>query len=122
MATNRLGRSVPGSVHIVTELKQRAIGFERLTEKTETDSAAGRLFCVFTALSEFERSLIRERTYAGLAAAHARGRKPKLDEQQVQETEALLRNPDIQVEDVARRYGVSHTTLYKYIGVITPRQ
>ena len=109
------------------DLEQRGVGFESLTEKIETDSAAGRLvFHVFAALSEFERNLIRERTQAGLAAARARGRaggrKPKLDDQQVREIKALLRDPDIQVADVARRYGVSRTTLYKHVGVITPRQ
>jgi len=30
---------------------------------------------MFGALAEFERNLIRERTYAGLTAARARGRK-----------------------------------------------
>ena len=124
---DRLGRSLPDLVQIVAELEQRGVGFESLTEKIETDSAAGRLvFHVFAALSEFERNLIRERTQAGLAAARARGRaggrKPKLDDQQVREIKALLRDPDIQVADVARRYGVSRTTLYKHVGVITPRQ
>jgi len=124
---DRLGRSLPELVQIVAELEQRGVGFESLTEKIETDSAAGRLvFHVFAALSEFERNLIRERTQAGLAAARARGRaggrKPKLDDQQVREIKALLRDPDIQVADVARRYGVSRTTLYKHVGVITPRQ
>ncbi|WP_227540609.1 helix-turn-helix domain-containing protein [Klebsiella pneumoniae] len=38
------------------------------------------------------------------------------------EIKLLLRDPDIQVADVARRYGVSRTTLYKYVGVIMPRQ
>lgn len=70
-------------------------------------------------MAEFERSLIRERTYAGLAAARARGRsggrKPKLGEKQVREIKALERDPQIQVADVARRYEVSRTTLYKYI-------
>ncbi|EBC1425472.1 Hin recombinase, partial [Salmonella enterica] len=47
---------------------------------------------------------------------------PKLDDQQVREIKALLRDPDIQVAEVARRYGVSRTTLYKHVGVITPRQ
>jgi DNA invertase Pin-like site-specific DNA recombinase len=37
-----------------------------LTEKIETNSAAGKLvFHVFAALVEFERSLIRERIRAG---------------------------------------------------------
>lgn len=77
---------------------------------------------MFAALSEFERNLIRERTQAGLTAARARGRaggrKPKLDDKQVREIKALLRDPSIQVADVARRYGVSRTTVYKHVGVV----
>ncbi|WP_368655512.1 recombinase family protein [Castellaniella ginsengisoli] len=124
---DRLGRSLPDLVQIVADLEQRGIGFESMSEKIETDSAAGKLvFHVFAALAEFERGLIRERTQAGLAAARARGRaggrKPKLDDQQVREIKALLRDPDIQVSDVARRYGISRTTLYKHVGVIAPRQ
>lgn len=124
---DRLGRSLPDLVQIVTDLEQRGIGFESLTEKIETGSAAGKLiFHVFAALAEFERGLIRERTQAGLAAARARGRaggrKPKLDEQRVREIKALLRDSDIQISEVARRYGISRTTLYKYVGVIKPRE
>lgn len=124
---DRLGRSLPDLVQIVTDLEQRGVGFESLTEKIETGSAAGKLiFHVFAALAEFERGLIRERTQAGLAAARARGRsggrKPKLGEKDVREIKALLNSPDIKVADVARRYGVSRTTLYKYVGVVTPNK
>ncbi|WOB73988.1 recombinase family protein [Achromobacter xylosoxidans] len=124
---DRLGRSLPDLVQIVTDLEQRGVGFESLTEKIETGSAAGKLiFHVFAALAEFERGLIRERTHAGLAAARARGRsggrKPKLGEKDVREIKALLKLPDIKVADVARRYGVSRTTLYKYVGVVTPNK
>jgi DNA invertase Pin-like site-specific DNA recombinase len=61
---------------VSSQLEQRKIDFESLTEKIETISPAGRLaFHVFAALAEFERTLIRERTVAGLKAAGARGRK-----------------------------------------------
>ncbi|GAB1840277.1 recombinase family protein [Achromobacter xylosoxidans] len=124
---DRLGRSLPDLVQIVADLERQGVGFESLTERIETGGAAGKLvFHVFAALAEFERGLIRERTQAGLAAARARGRaggrRPKLDEQQVREIKVLLRDPGIQVADVARRYGVSRTTLYKHVGVIAPRQ
>ncbi len=123
---DRLGRSLPDLVQIVADLERQGVGFESLTERIETGSAAGKLvFHVFAALAEFERGLIRERTQAGLAAARARGRaggrRPKLDEQQVREIKVLLRDPGIQVADVARRYGVSRTTLYKHVGVVAPR-
>lgn len=124
---DRLGRSLPDLVRIVAELEKFGVGLESLTEKIETGSAAGKLvFHVFAALAEFERGLIRERTQAGLIAARARGRaggrKPKLDDQQVREIKALLRDPDMRVAEVARRYDVSRTTLYKYVGIVTPRQ
>lgn len=81
---DRLGRSLPDLVRIVGELEQRGVGFESVTERIETGSATGKLtFHLFSALAEFERNLIRERTQAGLAAARARGRKggrkPALD-------------------------------------------
>ena len=117
---DRLGRSLPDLVQIVSELEQKDIGFESVTERIETGSAAGKLvFHVFAALAEFERNLIRERTNAGLAAARARGRaggrKPKLDEKDVKEIRALWRDKSIPVADIARRYGVSRTTLYKHL-------
>ncbi|MET4702240.1 DNA invertase Pin-like site-specific DNA recombinase [Constrictibacter sp. MBR-5] len=123
---DRLGRNLSDLVRIVSELEQAGIGFESLSEKIETVSAAGRLiFHVFGALSEFERNLIRERTTAGLVAARARGRsggrKPKLDAAQLREIKAILRDPAIPVADVAKRYGVSRTTLYKHVGVVKPR-
>jgi DNA invertase Pin-like site-specific DNA recombinase len=117
---DRLGRSLPDLVQIVGELEQKGIGFESVTERIETGSAAGKLvFHVFAALAEFERNLIRERANAGLAAARARGRaggrKPKLDEKDVKEIRALWRDKSIPVADIARRYGVSRTTLYKHL-------
>lgn len=123
---DRLGRSLHDLAQIVADLERSGISFESVTEKIETGSAAGKLvFHVFAALAEFERNLIRERTHADLAAARARGRaggrKPKLGEKQVREIKALLRDPAIQVADVARRYGVSRTTLYKRVGVVAPR-
>ncbi len=122
---DRLGRSLPDLVKIVAELESRSVGFESITEKIGTDSAAGKLiFHVFAALAEFERNLIRERTHAGLAAARARGRKggrpPKLDQKQIREIRALLRDPQVRVSDVASRYGVSRTTLYAAVGAVAP--
>ena len=122
---DRLGRSLRDLVQIAGDLEKRGIAFESLMEKIETESAAGRLvFHVFAALAEFERNLIRERTKAGLAAARARGRKggrrPKLDEKKIREIRALLRDPRVVVGDVAKRYGVSRTTIYKHVGAVQP--
>jgi DNA invertase Pin-like site-specific DNA recombinase len=70
-------------------------------------------------LAEFERSLIRERTRTGLAAARRAGRTggrpPKLTEDDLDVARALLANPDIGVTQIAHRLGVSPATLYRYI-------
>jgi len=115
---DRLGRSLPDLVNIVAGLEEKGIGFESITEKIETTSAAGKLvFHVFAALAEFERNLIRERTRAGLVAARARGRsggrKPKLDARQIREIARLMSDPTIPVGQIAERYKVSRTTIYK---------
>lgn len=120
---DRLGRSLKELIEIVTSLEARGVGFESLTESIQTRTPSGKLmFHVFGALAEFERNLIRERTIAGLAAARARGRvggrKEKLTEQQKKEIRVLLANPEIQVKDVAKRYGVSRNTLYRTVGVV----
>ena len=121
---DRLSRSLTDLVNTITELENKGIGFESLTEKIETTSATGKLmFHVFAAMAEFERNVIRERTHAGLKAARARGRvggrPPKLNEQQKKEIRALLRDPSIRVIDVAKRYGVSRATIYRNVGVTT---
>jgi DNA invertase Pin-like site-specific DNA recombinase len=52
---------------------------------------------MFGALAEFERSLIRERTQAGLAAAlragRTGGRLPKLTDDDIEAAKAMLANP-----------------------------
>jgi DNA invertase Pin-like site-specific DNA recombinase len=54
---------------------------------------------MFGALAEFERSLIRERTQVGLAAARRAGRTggqpPKLTDDDIEAAKAMLANPDI---------------------------
>jgi len=122
---DRLGRSLSDLVKIIGDLERQGIPFESLSEKIDTGSASGKLqFHVFAALAEFERNLIRERTLAGLTAARARGRvggrKPKLNEKQIREIKILLTDPAAQVKDIAERYGVSRTTLYKRVGVVQP--
>jgi DNA invertase Pin-like site-specific DNA recombinase len=117
---DRLGRSLPDLVRVVADLEKRGVGFESLSERIETVSAAGKLiFHVFAALAEFERNVIRERTQAGLTAARARGRcggrKPKIGDKERREIQALYDAKTVPVTDIAKRYGVSRTTLYKHL-------
>lgn len=113
---DRLGRSLKDLVEIISDLEERGIGFRSLNENIDTTSAGGRLiFHIFGALAEFERSLIRERTMAGLAAARARGRKggrkPSMSKSDVKKAAAMLRDPQVTKTEVAQHFGVSRVTL-----------
>jgi DNA invertase Pin-like site-specific DNA recombinase len=61
-----LARSMKLLIETIEKLRVRGIGFRSLTEALDTTTAQGLLvFHMFSALAEFERSLIRERTRAG---------------------------------------------------------
>jgi DNA invertase Pin-like site-specific DNA recombinase len=117
---DRLARSMKQLIETIETLRVRGIGFRSLTESLDTTTAQGLLvFHLFSALAEFERGLIRERTRAGLAASRRigriGGRPKKLTEDDLEAARALLANPDIGVRQIADRLGVSPATLYRYI-------
>ena len=117
---DRLARSLSQLIDTADLLERRGIGLRSLTEAIDTTSAGGRLiFHVFGAMAEFERSIIRERTRAGLQAARARGRQggrpPALSAKDVAAAKALLTDPEITVAEVARRLKVAASTLYRYL-------
>ncbi len=116
---DRLARSLRQLLDTVEALHGRQIGLRSLTEAIDTGTPGGTLvFHLFGALAEFERSIIRERTRAGLAAARAHGRTggrpPALSAGDKIAAHALLKDPAITVEDVARRLQVSPATLYRH--------
>lgn len=117
---DRLGRSLPDLIRIVSELEAQGIGFASLTESIDTSSANGRfIFNVFASLASFERDLIRERTQAGLSAARARGRvggRPaKLQGKDLAMAKALMADKSSDVTAIAKQFGVSRTTLYRVV-------
>jgi DNA invertase Pin-like site-specific DNA recombinase len=117
---DRLARSVKQLIETVEDLEARGMGLRSLTETIDTTTSGGKLiFHIFAALAQFERSIIRERTTAGLVAARERGRvggRPRaLCEADIAAAKRLLGDPAITAKDVARRLGVSVSTLYKYI-------
>jgi DNA invertase Pin-like site-specific DNA recombinase len=127
---DRLGRDLKHLITTVDELRRRGIGLKVLAgagAQIDTVTANGRLFFgIFAALAEFERELIAERTRAGLAAARARGRlggRPrKVDRAALQMAMAALGDPEAKAAEVARRLGITTTTLYVYLnGDGTPK-
>jgi DNA invertase Pin-like site-specific DNA recombinase len=92
---DRLGRSLPHLLTIVTDLKERGVFFRSLTEHMDTTTPHGELlFSIFGALAQYERALTRERVLAGLAAAKRRGRlggrRPTIDGELIEQITTAL--------------------------------
>ena len=92
---DRVGRSLPHLLEVVNDLKTRGVGFQSLNETIDTTTANGELiFHLFASMAQFERSLIVERTQAGLVAAKKRGarlgRPPSLSPSQVNHARKLI--------------------------------
>lgn len=116
---DRLARSLKQLIETVESLEGRGIAFKSLTEAIDTSTAGGKLvFHIFSSLAEFERSLIRERTMAGLNAARAKGklggRPSALSQEDLTVAKMLLKDPTLKVKDVAKRMGISPATLYRH--------
>ncbi|MCA0406032.1 MAG: recombinase family protein [Proteobacteria bacterium] len=117
---DRLARSMSHLISTIEMLEKRSVGFRSLTEAMDTTTAIGKFFFhFFGALAEFERSLIRERTMAGLRAAKARGaisgRPRKFTDADLVAAKALLADGKLTVRDVAKHIGVSEATLYRHL-------
>lgn len=122
---DRLGRSLAELITIIGELECRQIGFRSLSESIDTTTAGGRLiFHVMGALAEFERSLISERTRAGMASARARGvtlgRPSILTEQQISTARGLLADSQGTMAEIAAVFGVSRSTLARALAQDSP--
>lgn len=117
---DRLGRSLSHLISLISELDERGVAFRSLSEAIDTDTAGGRLlFHVMGALAEFERTLISERTRAGMAAAKTRGaalgRPRKLSSAQVLLARRSLTRSRRSVREIASKLSVSRSTLRRAV-------
>lgn len=80
---DRLGRSTIHLLQLLSDLRQRGVDFQAITQGIDTTTAVGRMvYGQLAVFAEYERSLISERTKAGMAAARKRGvhiGRPKKD-------------------------------------------
>jgi len=121
---DRLGRSMRHLITLVEDLRERGIGFRSLNEGAiDTTCASGELiFNIFSALAQFERPLIQERTKAGLAAARARGRnggRPKVSatEARVVLAKKLHQDKTLDLDDICNTLRISRSTYYRYLNL-----
>jgi len=115
---DRLGRSLRDLIEMLDNLKRRGVTFRSLTEEIDTVTPTGRaMWQMIGILAELERSLIGERTLAGVKAAKRRGvkfgRKRKLTPEQIAHGRKLIEAGEHGRNDVAALLNVNRSTLYR---------
>ena len=113
---DRLGRSLGFLIELIENLGNNGAGFKSLTDGIDTTTTSGKfVFHIMGALAEFERSLIADRTKAGMAAAKQRGkhigRPRKLTPHQVKHARLLLASGQETRAGVAALLAVDVATL-----------
>lgn len=117
---DRLGRSIQHLIQTVKDLNTKNIGFQSLQENMDTTTSGGKLiFHIFSALAEFEKDLIGERTKAGLKAARVRGkmggRPPLLDNRQINRMIEMYDEQKNTVAEICKIYDISRPSFYNYL-------
>lgn len=114
---DRLGRSLRDLIAMLDSMRDRGVKFRSLTEAIDTVTPTGRaMWQMIGVLAELERSLISERTRAGVKSAQRRGvkfgRKPILSAPQIAHARKLVAQNDSPTQ-VAELFRVSRATLYR---------
>ena len=115
----RLGRSTKDLIWLMETFNSQGVNLVSLKESIDTTSSTGKLlFTLMSALAQFERDVIADRTREGLASASARGRKggrPSADSEAVRKAVRLYRTGEYTAKEIYELTGVRKTTLYKNV-------
>ena len=117
---DRLSRSLKDLLHIMEQVSDAGAGFRSITEAVDTTTSAGRMVMqMLGSFAEFERSMVRERTRAGLAAARDRGarlgRPAKLSAHQQQEVIKAIRDGSQTAAEAARLFGLHRSNITRLL-------
>lgn len=115
---DRLARSVVDLANIVQRLEVKNVDLVVLDQGIDTTSIYGRLqFNILAAIGEFERGIIRERSYEGRLRAMARGvkfgAKPKLTNAELTQLVDDYETPGCSKTEIAEHYGISRSSVYR---------
>jgi len=121
---DRFARSARDLLNLVAKVQNKGVAFRSLAESLDIGTPIGQLtLTVMGAIAQFEREVIRERTYEGRARALVNGvvfgRKPKLDSASRLLVLARKAAGETQTQ-IARSYGVSPSTISRIKVARTP--
>lgn len=114
---SRLGRSTKDLIELTETFQSRGVNLVSLKESIDTNSPTGKLlFTLMSAIAQFERDVIADRTREGLESARARGRsggRPRADPEQVKKAAKLYKTGQYSVKEIEELTGIKKSTLYR---------
>ena len=116
---SRLGRSTKDLIWLMETFNSKGVNLVSLKESIDTTTSTGKLlFTLMSAIAQFERDLIADRTREGLNSARARGRKggrPRTDSEKLRKAIKLYNTRQYSLAEIEDMTGVKRSTLYRGI-------
>ena len=114
---SRLGRSTKDLIELVELFEKRGVHLVSLKEQIDTTTSTGKLlFTLMSAIAQFERDVIADRTREGLKAARARGHfggRPRFNDEKVRQAIKLYNTKEYSLREIEELTGVKKGTLYR---------
>ena len=114
---SRLGRSTKDLIELTETFQSKGVNLVSLKESIDTNSPTGKLlFTLMSAIAQFERDVIADRTREGLKSARARGRtggRPRADPEQVKMAVKLYKTEQYSIKEIEELTGIKKSTLYR---------
>lgn len=116
---SRLGRSTKDLIWLMETFNAKGVNLVSLKESIDTTTSTGKLlFTLMSAIAQFERDVIADRTREGLNSARARGRKggrPRTDSDKLRKAIKLYNTQQYSLSEIEDMTGVKRSTLYRGI-------
>lgn len=114
---SRLGRSTKDLIELTELFEQKGVHLVSLKESIDTSTSTGKLlFTLMSAIAQFERDTIADRTREGLRSARARRRKggrPRVNPDRIQKAVKLYHTKQYSIKEIEELTGVKKSTLYR---------